>query len=236
MNIHTEKDLGKLQKIAGERISEHLSQNNGPVLLLIAGGSAFSILDFIDVSALSNRVTIHLSDERFYADEKNNFVQFQKTQFYKRAVLRNVACVDSQVLPKETFPNYHSRFERQIKKWMTENKDGKIIATFGIGPDGHTSGIMPFPENPTLFKQLFQEEEITVGYSAEGKNEFALRVTTTLTFVQKYVQVGIVYCVGSNKIPALRAVVSERGSLTITPARVLNEIKILDLFTDQEIA
>jgi len=52
------------------------------------------------------------------------------------------------------------RYESSLFEWAKKHPEGKIIATMGIGFDGHTAGIMPYPENPETFARLFEDKEI----------------------------------------------------------------------------
>ena len=108
-----------------------------------------------------------------------------------------------------------------------------MVITQGIGEDGHTAGIMPYPENSALFKSLFDDpEKWVVGYDAEGRNEHPLRVTVTLSFLREVVDHSIVYAVGDGKKEALRQVLAETGTLWQTPARIIHEMRNVMLFTD----
>ncbi len=235
MKIVFEKDTLKLQKFAGEKLAELIGSAGKPTLLLVAGGSSFALLDFVEEKVLTKNLTVGMSDERF--DQNlliNNFTQLKKTNFYKRALERDVTFFDSSVQVAELFEQYGMRFEKNISDWFEKNKNGKVIATFGIGGDGHTCGIMPFPENPELFKNLFESEKLSADYNATGKNEFPLRVTITNTFLREHVFAGVVYTTGEGKRKVFENVKNEKGSLAETPARILLEIPNITFFTDLE--
>ena len=233
MEIITEKNLERLKEMAGEELTRLLDISNTPTLLLVAGGSAFSILDFVDENIFSENLTIGMSDERFDADPAiNNFSQFTKTEFYKRALSNTVSFIDSSVLTGESFAHYSQRFEDAIKNWLEKNLNGRVIVTFGIGPDGHTCGIMPFPENKKVFTELFEGERLAIGYDATGKNKFSFRVTITNTFLRKYVRGAVVYGVGEEKRQAFTKMLNERGDLAEIPARILCGLSQITFFTD----
>jgi 6-phosphogluconolactonase/glucosamine-6-phosphate isomerase/deaminase len=109
-----------------------------------------------------------------------------------------------------------------------------VIAIMGIGSDGHTAGIMPFPKNHTLFQKLFEDEDRwVVSYDAEDKNPYPLRITVTIPFLKKNVQQVIAFVVGQEKSTALRYVIATDESVAKTPARVMREIPAtVQLFTD----
>ena len=102
----------------------------------------------------------------------------------------------------------------------------------GMGPDGHTAGIMPFPEDENRFDVLFQNsEKWVVGYDAEEKNQYPLRVTTTIPFL-RMVDYALLYCVGENKKEALKRVLADGGVYAETPARVIREMATTHIVTD----
>ncbi len=205
----------------------------GPTLLLLAGGSAFSFLDFIETEVFSPNITIAMGDERYDRDEKvNNFTQLSKTQFYKTASASGAHFFDSHVQKNESFEEFGDRFEKNIQRWLIENPEGTIVATFGVGEDGHTAGILPFPENPEHFKNLFEKNPTSVIFDAGTKNQFPFRATVTLPFIRTKIQSAIVYCIGEKKREALTKISAPEGKIWETPARVLREIKDVSLFTD----
>ncbi len=55
------------------------------------------------------------------------------------------------------------RMEKNLRAWKNQNPQGKIIATLGIGADGHTAGIFPFADNSSTF---------LLDIKPRGKNNF----------------------------------------------------------------
>jgi 6-phosphogluconolactonase/glucosamine-6-phosphate isomerase/deaminase len=102
-------------------------------------------------------------------------------------------------------------------------------------PDGHTSGMMPFPEDPNKFTELFDGEDKTklvTGYDATGKNPYPLRITTTMNLMRK-INKAIIYVVGENKREALTRLMDPKTNLATIPAAILKEIPgDVYLFTD----
>ncbi len=211
-----------------------LHEENKPFLLLVSGGSAFDLFPLITVSSIGQNVTIGVLDERYSTDPKeNNFAQFQQTDFYHAAKEKGAKFIDTTVQDGETHEQHASRFEKALRDWKEKNSNGVIVSTVGIGPDGHTSGVLPFPENPSLFSELFENSDTLVAaYDADGKNPYRYRATTTNTFLRDYIDHAFVYAVGANKKEALTRLVAETGDLPTTPARVLLEMKDVALFTD----
>lgn len=108
-----------------------------------------------------------------------------------------------------------------------------IFITQGIGEDGHTAGMMPYPEDPALFQSLFVDtDRWVVGYDAEAKNTCPKRVTATIPFLRNIVSESIVFMCGSEKRAALERVVNREGTVAKTPALILHEMKSVHFFTD----
>ena len=81
---------------AGQYIQEKLlAHKDEYILLLVAGGSALNVLEYIDGSKLNSKVTLATTDERFTHETKgNNFAQLQTTNFYKDAREVDVSCIN----------------------------------------------------------------------------------------------------------------------------------------------
>ncbi len=211
-----------------------LLQQPGPILLLLAGGSSFSLFNHIKADLLSNRVTIGMIDERYDADSViNNFVQLSATPFAQVAARRGVQFIDSRVQTGETLEQFARRLEAAWKTWTQQFPTGNILATLGMGPDGHTAGIMAYPENKSLFKRLFDDvQQWMIGYNAEGKHEYRYRATATLPFLRTEVDAAVAFVAGPKKRAALQRVLAGTGSLAETPARIWQEMRNMQIFTD----
>ena len=105
--------------------------------------------------------------------------------------------------------------------------------TQGIGPDGHTVGIMPFPENPARFGELFENETVWVaGYDARGKSQYPLRATVTIPFLRTQVNESIAYVTGSEKQNALKSTLHPASAPSVIPSVIIHKMKHISLFTD----
>ncbi len=233
MNIVFEKDKAHLMRAAAAELSRLLAlYRERAVLLLLAGGSSFQILEWVDTAEMK-RVTIGMFDERFSSDPvANNFSQLAATGFYKKAHEAGAAFLNSVVQANETLETYAARLEAGLKKWVAENPDGKVLATFGIGEDGHTGGMMPFPENPARFAELFESGPWVAGYDAGVKNPQPLRVSATMTFIRAFILERVVFAAGEGKKQALARVLAPEGTLAETPARIHRDADGAVLFTD----
>ncbi len=239
--INKERNEITAKKKAGKALNGLLKRcQEKPILLMLSGGSAMGLLDFVDTESLGENVTITMLDERFSKDPKiNNFAQLAETEFYKKAKERKgIDFFDTRVREGETLEELTERFGTHIHEWFNsyKTKEGKIIIAQGVGEDGHTAGIIPYPENPELFKRLFEDtKQWVVGYDANGKNQHPLRVTVTIPFLKEKVDHSIVFAVGENKRKTLEQVMAEKGTLRETPARIIREMKNVQLFTDLRI-
>ncbi|MFA5935122.1 MAG: 6-phosphogluconolactonase [Candidatus Paceibacterota bacterium] len=212
---------------------EKLYKNKTQILLLVSGGSALKILDSINAEILGSHITFGVLDERYSRDTKvNNFCQIMETGFYNNSINAGVKFIDTRINNNESQNSLAERFENRIKKWRSDNSKGVIVITQGIGPDGHTSGILPFPEEKDFFNKIFNDKnKSVVAYDATGKNQYTLRITTTLSFLRD-VDISIVFVCGADKTEALRKTLSSDGDISTTPARIINEMKEVFLFTD----
>ena len=218
-------------------ILQSLKTEGRPVLLLLSGGSALKIPEYIGGEFLPLNLTISVLDDRFSADSRvNNFAQLMNTKLYKEALTRGVKFIDTRPQESENVETLAERIDKSIKDWRTQNPNGAIIITQGVGPDGHTTGVMPFPEDEKVFRQMFLEgDKWVVGYNAEGKNEYPLRITATLKFLKEEVSESVVLMTGQEKKEAFERVFAESGELYITPARIIRDMKRVTVFTDIKI-
>jgi 6-phosphogluconolactonase/glucosamine-6-phosphate isomerase/deaminase len=205
-----------------------------PFLFLSSGGSALKVLQFINTGNLTESATVAMLDERFSDDVTiNNFAQMMALPFYTGAQASGVQFMDTRKQPNDTLASAADRWNKQLHQWAYDHQDGQIIATLGMGPDGHISGVMPYPEAGAIFDSLFcQPEPWVVGYQATGKNPFPDRVTTTMTFLKEKVNNAVAVISGADKKEALLKVTSADGSLPKTPARIMREMKNVLLYTD----
>jgi 6-phosphogluconolactonase/glucosamine-6-phosphate isomerase/deaminase len=214
----------------GQALNNTLIENSKfPILLLLSGGSALEILDEILPEALGEHLTISMLDERFSRDHKiNNFSQMQATSFYELALANNVNFFGTLPRPEENIENFARRMELTLKTWANKNPSGKIFATLGMGPDGHTAGIFPFSDK-TKFDDLFLSENWTIGYTAPHK--YSERVTTTLTFFEK-IHKGFALVCGAEKKSAFDRLITCVDKINFLPVLGWQKIKNIKIFTD----
>jgi 6-phosphogluconolactonase/glucosamine-6-phosphate isomerase/deaminase len=199
------------------------------VLLLLAGGSAFAMYDAISPQFISNTVTMAMTDDRFSQEmDVNNTHLLQATDFYNEAINNDAYFISTEVWQEEKPEELAARFEAGLRKWRAEFPKGKVVAVFGLGPDGHTCGMIP----DKSFEKNFQDtEKWVVGYTTEN-NEYHERITITPAFIKQFVDRAVVYISGEKKREALDKLLASEGNLAETPARILCELKNVELFTD----
>ncbi|HEY4497113.1 MAG TPA: 6-phosphogluconolactonase [Candidatus Paceibacterota bacterium] len=219
---------------AAEEIGVLLSRTKVPVLLMLSGGSAFKILDHIDMRNINSHVTITVLDERFSKDVKvNNFSQLMETTFGQVAAIRKASFIDTRVAEGEDLRMLADRFEKSVRQWEKDNKNGEIVVTQGIGSDGHTAGIMPYPEDKDKFIDLFGgKNDWIIGYNAGDKNQYPERITVTPSFLKDEVDHSIVFVGGEEKRNALDRIIFEKGAEYDTPATIIRGMKDVKIFTD----
>ncbi len=218
---------------AGEHLNQFLIENKTkPVLLMVSGGSAFAILDYVGKTTLGPNLTISVLDERFSQDPAiNNFLQLQKTEFYKDALDSEAHFFGTLARKEDTMETLAKRWEENLHKWREENPMGLIIATLGMGPDGHTAGVMPFPENSEKFNNLFESKPWVKAYDAGNKNPYKERVTATLTFL-KQINFAFALVCGQDKKEKLDCVIRNQGEFIKIPALAWHNIENVNVFTD----
>ncbi|MCI0566343.1 6-phosphogluconolactonase, partial [bacterium] len=199
MEIVRNADIKKVREAAAGALGDALfGASDRAALLLLSGGSAFDILSGISAERFGGHLTVGMLDERFDdTPNANNFLQFQKTDFYKIAGDAGARFIDSVPKKNETLEDFAERMEREWKNWREENKKGTIIITEGTGKDGHTAGVLPFPEDRERFAKIFLSDAVWVrGYDAGAKNEYPRRATATLSFLKNEVDAAIVIIAG----------------------------------------
>lgn len=234
IDIHQEKDSVTAAQKAAEAIGSILAGYAGnPVLFLVSGGSPLEILKYLSADPFDVRLTVGVSDERWSTDPSvNNFAQVITTPWYASVTKKGSASIDTRPASGETVEEAGRRFDAALKTWKQANPAGKIVITQGIGLDGHTAGMMPYPEDERAFGFLFDDSDVwAVGYDAKEKNKYPLRVTTTLPFL-RFVDDSIVFVCGQDKKEPLARVLAPDGALAATPGRIIHQMKHCLLFTD----
>ncbi len=215
---------------AAGALSQLLAEHAGtPILLMLSGGSALSFLDEVSTDDMGSRVTVTVLDERFSTDPAiNNFAQLEQTAFYSASVAQGARAISTRVTPEETIEDVRDSFAAALYTWKTENPDGIVIATMGIGTDGHTAGILPGTYTVDMNGPAW-----VVGYTVPATvNSYTERVTVTNTFLRICVDAAIVFALGENKREYISQIQAGESALPVVPAGVLQEMRLVTVFTD----
>ncbi len=183
---------------AGGYISSMLKQHKGEdILLLLSGGSALSILDYVETEYINERVTIGLSDERFTIDVLgNNYLLLQETNFYKKAAEAGAHFLTSSPVEKETQEAFAERIKLNIESYFYAHPESYAIGIFGIGEDGHTAGIFPMSEED--FTAVYRTSDFYIPV-IQNTNAYPYRSTITPAFIEEVLDDVVLYAVGTNK-------------------------------------
>jgi 6-phosphogluconolactonase len=212
----------------GTLLIEYVDQ---PILLLLSGGSAFSFLELVSRESLSDRVTIGVLDERFdVRPTANNFTQLAATQFFVDACARGCTYIDTRVEGRESLADMAARYDDAIMEWQAEHPEGVVIATLGLGADGHTAGIFP---GTTALLETYTTNVAPLEVAPEV-NEYTKRVTVTPYFLRTELTAALAYVVGEGKCQVLTDVIAGKGEVYDLPGLLWREIPNLTVITSCE--
>lgn len=239
MKIIINTYVKQLQNQLSNQLNKTLSDDKNPFLLFLSGGSVLKMLDEVKPDFLNSKITLTMLDERFSNEPSiNNYLQLVNTTFFRSALQANCPVLDTIPTQNEKLEDFTDRYLEGITNWLRKNPKGKFVAIMGVGPDGHTAGIMPYPDEEDKFNYLFNNpKKLVVGYQVnkiEEMYKYNERITITLAFMRKYMDQAIVYAVGDEKKNALERIVKQ-DKLSQTPASIINEIEESYLFTDQDL-
>lgn len=235
ISVHSYETAQQATREAGKIITKILrEQHNRPVLLLSSGGSTLDILEQVTFPEKKEMITLSVLDERLSQDSLvNNFSRLVTLPFFHSFVVSGGKSIDTRMRSGDSVFSLSNRFETALRRWKRDYPQGIILITQGIGTDGHTAGIMPFPENPELFKTLFDDpKRWVVGYDAGIKNPYSLRVTVTITFLREMVDCSIVFIAGENKASLLKNFLQHQEKTCDAPLYILKEMRKVVIVTD----
>jgi len=236
MNIQKQNTAQQVAQAAGENISALLAMYAGQkVHLLLSGGSAFSVLEHVDMENVSPQVSVYSIDDRYDVSEGDqNYHALSQTSFAKNFVERGGKLCDMNIAEASSLEDARDAMQDSFQR--IADSEGVVIALLGIGSDGHTVGMMPYPEDKAFFDTHFVSPEVLVtAYNAREKNSFPLRVTATGTFLQNHVDHAVVFAVGEGKRDALVAIHEQDSDMHVVPARIVHHMKDVTIYTDQSI-
>lgn len=201
-----------------------------PFLFLSAGGSSLNILSELPDDFSWTNVTVTVLDERVTDNCHNrNFFQLRQLDSLSEGK-SSIGFMDPLTGSADSLEIAGEKFASVIREWLENNPDGHVVATVGVGADGHIAGMLPTSES--TFADRFRGNSLAVGYSDQGlDNKFKNRITTTEAFFTDVLDQAIVYAVGKEKCPTLQELVTEHASIHRRPAELLKQTPT-QLFTD----
>src|SRR3989338_4354638 len=173
MEIIQCKNKEEASNKAAEALSLYFQDNiDKEVLFLSCGGSGIKMLNNVKSESLAKNLTVIMLDSRLQVEAKDeNYYQLTQTDFYARALKRVVNFLDIAPLRTVTLKEAGERFEALIKNLVASRPEVKIIASMGMGPDGHIAGIIPFPEDKKTFDGFFKDENrLALAYEVPTEN------------------------------------------------------------------
>ncbi|HUD11531.1 MAG TPA: 6-phosphogluconolactonase [Candidatus Saccharimonadia bacterium] len=188
------------------------------VVWFVTGGSAVAVAVAVAValqleSAPLEKLTVTLTDERYgpvgHAD--SNWKQLMDTGFALPGA--KLVPVLTGASKSETVSQWGEEVNRVLE--MSDTR----IGLFGIGPDGHTSGILP--GSPAV-------EASGTAFAYDGGAY--QRITTTNAAISRLDE-AVAYVVGRAKWPVLDQLEHD-VSLALQPAQILKRLPKLTIFTD----
>jgi 6-phosphogluconolactonase/glucosamine-6-phosphate isomerase/deaminase len=201
-------------------------------LLLLSGGSALSILDYLTTTGIDASLTLTVLDERYsYNDKINNFAQIEKYSFFTEARIGGMRIIDTKILPTESLVEVGQRFEKALHDWREQNKDGYIIAVLGVGTDGHTAGIFPNIDYIDWSADKWVES-YTV---SKDVNPFPERITVNFSFLRTEVSRTLVYAVGEEKKVILERLMNGTDAPSSLPIAIAKDMPAVTIVTDQNL-
>lgn len=220
----------KPAQAAADALSGLLNQyRDTTILLLLSGGSWLDVLDLVDVSVVGPHCTITVLDERFSVDETvNNFLQLTTRSFFKQAHARGCSFISTQVLEDDSPESLQLRWDFDLKKWYHENPGGVVLATVGIGSDGHIAGIFP----GVAAASRDDENWTQTCYLPAQSNPYHERVSVTRYFLVHMITSVVVYAVGIDKKLIIEQIIQKHTIPKTLPVGILHDMKSVSFFTD----
>lgn len=210
--------------ISTDEVAEYIANNiklhldnNEKVFWLVAGGSSISIA--VEASKILtgtklNNLSVSLTDERYgpIGHKDSNWQQLLDSGFSLQG---------AQLIPVLEGDNLDNTTMSYAGMLASQLKDCDFsVGLFGIGSDGHTSGILP--GSPAVASKA-----LAVWYDG---GDFK-RITTTLQTIIKLDEV-VAFAVGKQKWPVLDKL-DRDISADIMPAQQLKQVHKLVVFNDR---
>lgn len=199
-------------------IRQRLERGN-KVLWLVPGGSSVTVAvktaELLAGAPELENLTITLTDERYGlpAHDDSNWQQLLGAGFS----LNNANM--QPVLTGKSMDDMTKTFGSTLKKGL--DAPGFKIGLFGMGSDGHTSGILP--GSPAIKSR---------DYAASYDGGRYKRITTTPAAISKLDE-AVLYALGRDKWPTIKKLQTDAG-VDVQPAQILKTVPKLTVFSDYE--
>jgi len=235
--LHTFNTLDETKARIVAGMQDTVSCAQGDILFFVSGGSVLGVLNGIDFGVRAEKVTVCLLDERFSNEPSvNNFLQLQQTDFYKKSIKKGVHFIESIPQKTESLEDFSKRFEREVTSWLDNHAERTIIAVFGMGADGHTAGVFPYPENKDYFDETFlKTKHAVIGFDVGDKNQYKKRITTTPVLWTE-INHAFLYACGPEKKEKLHELLYGKTHAPHSlPVSLIYQTKKQSIYTDQKI-
>jgi 6-phosphogluconolactonase/glucosamine-6-phosphate isomerase/deaminase len=211
INLIKTSEIDKIvTRIEGD-VSKLASSNK--VLFLIAGGSAIGLAVKLRLALddVASNISFTLTDERYgpAGHVDSNWKQLLSEGF------KLAGTEYYEVLQDKTAQQTIAAFNDYLKSSDAKYK----IGLFGMGADGHTSGILP--GSPAV-----DAKDFVAYYEAPDFK----RITTTPAFIET-LDFAYLYAMGENKHQQIERL-GESHEISEQPAQVLKRVKNLIVFND----
>lgn len=237
MTTISRSNLSELRHLLASDLVEYFVGNQDkPLLFLYSGGSCLNCIPHF-ASQLQNRfygkdVWFAPVDERFDVTVSNYRLLKSMECFdvFSRMGFRFVDVLEHGDSLENAAYWYNGWLRSELHR--IKLNDGKIVSILGMGEDGHTAGIFPYPENEMFFSGEFvNTNRLVTGYDVGDKNVYRDRITLTYPALNMIDSVWG-YVSGDNKKEALERVISNDVHYALTPAVIWNDLKDFRLYTD----
>ena len=215
--VHTNSSAPVIENLF--RIISNALAENEKVLWLLSGGSAISIAvsTAARLKELNNldRLTIMQIDERYGPVG-------HKDSNWKAIIEAGFDCKPAKYIPvlknlpfDETVDRVETLLKREVKS------SDLRIGLFGIGPDGHTAGMLPYSSAAA------EKQHLVVGYTGPDYP----RITMTTPAIEQ-LDLAIAFASGEPKIPTIKLLVNRALPIAEQPAQALKLSLSFYLYSD----
>jgi len=228
MEIHISDNPAKK---LGETLTEEIIGHTGDTVCFLSGGSALEVVKYIPAPENECRTIFMMGDERWSREkDENNSLQLL-SKYPDSPVAKNfIASVPEE---NESLRDFAVRIENQILNQIKNAQNLKIISLLGIGPDGHTAGIFPQP-NQESFLELYPDDRTYVPVHIEGL-KIDSRASLTPHFLLHTADKLFAYVTGENKTDILNSLLKTKKEVYERPAELIKQHQNAELFTDIDI-